>query len=120
MLAAAAASASAAARLLLRMKINASPAITANPMITAATAIPAIAPVLSPDEEFCDAVTVPVADTAPTVPVIAEDEVDTDEDVEEEVEEEEDEEVLVELGAADDVPGKPLRGMAWNVMSVGF
>jgi hypothetical protein len=34
--------------------------------------------------------------------------------------EEEDEEVLVELGAAD-VPGKSIRGMAWNVATVrGF
>jgi predicted SpoU family rRNA methylase len=42
-----------------------------------------------------------------------------DEDVEKEVEGE-DEEVLVELGAAD-VPGKSIRGMAWNVASVrGF
>jgi len=107
--------------------INVSPAITANPMSTAATAIPAIAPALSPDEEFCEAVTVPVADTAPTVPVTVEDEVDTDEDVEGDVEEdvekdveEEDEKMLVELGVADDVPGKSLSGMAWNVMSVGF
>lgn len=109
----------AAAHLLLRMKINASPAIIANPISTAATAIPAIAPVLRPDKELCDTVTVPVADTAPAVPVITEDEVDIDEDIEEEVEEEEEEDVLVELGAADDVPGKSLRGMAWNVMSVG-
>jgi hypothetical protein len=116
MLAAAAASASAAARLLLRMNIKASPAIIANPMSTAATAIPAIAPELSPGEELCDAVAVPLADIAPAVPVIAEDEVDIDEDVEEEVEEEE---VVLELGAADDVPGKLLMGIAWNVMSVG-
>jgi hypothetical protein len=65
--------------------------------------------------------TVTVADAAPAVPVIAEDEVDIGEDVDEEVEEEEEEEVLVELGAADDVPGKSLRAMAWNVASVrGF
>jgi hypothetical protein len=64
-------------------------------------------------------VTVPLADAAPAVAVIA-DEVDIDEDTEEEVEEE-DEEVLVELGAAADVPGKLLSGMAWNVASVrGF
>jgi hypothetical protein len=121
MLAAAAASASAAARLLLCMNINTGPAIIANPTSKAATAIPAIAPVLSPDEELCDTVTVPVADTAPVVPVIADNEVDMDEDVEKEVEEEEEEEeVLVELGAAD-VPGKSIRGMAWNVASVrGF
>jgi hypothetical protein len=77
--------------------------------------------VLSPDEELCDTVTVIVADTAPVVPVIADDEVDMDEDIEKEVEEEEEEEeVLVELGAAD-VPGKSTRGMAWNVASVrGF
>lgn len=120
MLAAAAASASAAARLLLCMNINTSPAIIANPTSKAATAIPAIAPVLSPDEELCDTVTVPVADTAPVVPVIADDEVDMDEDVEKEVDEEEEEEELVELGAAD-VPGKSIRRMAWNVASVrGF
>ena len=88
MLEAAAASASAAARFLLCMNINTSPAIIANPTSKAATAIPAIAPVLSPDEELCDTVTVPVADTAPVVPVIADDEVNMDEDVEKEVEEE--------------------------------
>ena len=104
MLAAAAASASAAARLLPPMKTNASPAIIANLISTVVTAIPAIAPVLSPDEELCDTVIVPVTDAAPAVPVIAEDEVDIEEDVEEEVEEEN--EVLVELGTADDVPGK--------------
>jgi hypothetical protein len=92
------------------MKTNASPAIIANPINTAATAIPTIAPVLSSDEELCGAVVVPVADAAPAVTVITEDEVDIDKDVKEEVKE--DEEVLVELGAADDVPGKSLRGTA--------
>jgi hypothetical protein len=55
-------------------------------------------------------VIVPVADATPAVPIITEDEVDINEDVEEEVKE--DEEVLVELGAANDVPGKSLRGTA--------
>jgi hypothetical protein len=99
------------------MNTNASPAMIASPISIAATAIPAIAPVLSPDE-LCDTVTVPLADAAPAVAVIA-DEVDIDEDTEEV--EEEDEEVLVELGAAADVPGKSLSGMAWNVVSIrGF
>jgi hypothetical protein len=64
------------------MNINTSPAIIANPTSKAVIAL-----VLSPDEELCDTVTVPVADTAPVVPVIADDEVDMDEDVEKEAEE---------------------------------
>ena len=103
MFATAAASASAAASLLRRMNKKASPAMIPSPINTDAIAIPAIAPVLSPDE-VCDTVTVPVADAAPAVAVVA-DEVDIGEDIEDEIEEDE-EEVLVELVAAADVPGK--------------
>jgi hypothetical protein len=99
------------------MNTNASLAMIASPISTAATAIPDIATALSPDE-LCDTVAVPLVDAAPAVAVIT-DEVDIDEDTEEV--EEEDEEVLAELGAAADVPGKSLSGMAWNFVSVrGF
>ncbi len=114
MFAAAAASASAAACLLRRTNKNASPATIASPIITAATAIPAIAPELGPDE-LCGIVTIPVADIAPAAAVVT-DELNVDEG-DEEVDEE-DEEVLMELGGAADVPGKSLRAIAWNVVPV--
>jgi hypothetical protein len=96
------------------MKRNASPAIIPKPTTAAATAIPAIAPVLSPDDEFGDTFPVPVDDAAPAVPVIPEVEINEDIDADEEVEEEE---PVAELDATDVVPGKSLRAMAWNVVS---
>jgi hypothetical protein len=107
------------------MNQNVRRATIASPIITAATATPAVAPVLSPGE-LCNTVTVPVADAAAAVVAIEgeveveEDKVDV-EDVEDKVDDkdvnEDEAKILLELGAADDVPGKSLSAIAWKVAS---
>ena len=114
MFAAAAASASAVAYLFRRMNQNANPATAASPISTAATAIPAIVPVLSPDE-LCEIMTVPFAGAVPAFAVVADEaeEVEIAEDIEGDVEDDvEEKDVVGIVDAATCVPGKSLRAMA--------
>lgn len=98
---------------LLRMKMNTRPAITPKATSTAATEIPAVAPVLSPDDESCDTLAVMVAGTAPAAPFVPEVEIDKDAGNEEvDVEGV----LVVELVAADMVPGKSSGVIAGDFM----